>query len=164
MQLAGDDVARWRDHQVTVWGKVVKNCSGKFWKMEVLPVSTKGKKVLICFPAGHEGSGWRRMADGFTSFVGGSQVVTLDAQASHSRHSYVPINTRRTCLEAVRMGTSAVGGGRVGASCCVPEFKKNFAQLGDGFHAVQRGGFGVETRSSSRVHRGGGEDGWEVVY
>ena len=60
---------RWRDHQATLRTESLSNAGGRFLQLEIMPASKNGKGVRLCFPAGKEMSGWKKIADFLTSFA-----------------------------------------------------------------------------------------------
>lgn len=54
---------QWRDHLGSVVVVVCANRSGWFAKMEISPASQKGRRVVLCFPAGRLDSNKRGHGD-----------------------------------------------------------------------------------------------------
>lgn len=68
IQAATGETVRWSGHYASAWGEVANN-SGEFWKLKVMPVPAKGKKVVLCFPAGRGGPAWvTEDGSGFTIY------------------------------------------------------------------------------------------------
>lgn len=61
---------RWRDHQCMVLAAAQVNPNGYFIKVNVTPLSSKGRRVVFCIPAGRNGGGWRAVGEVMAKFVG----------------------------------------------------------------------------------------------
>lgn len=72
-RCAGEEGRRWRDHQGTVVSKPCSNSGGLFVKCEIQPVSPKGRRVLVCIPAGGDGRGWESVAVELQNFIGATR-------------------------------------------------------------------------------------------
>lgn len=64
-QSAGGEgeAKRWRDNLASVALIAQANDQGRFIRLEVIPASSKGRKVVFFVPAGSQGSGWVVLAD-----------------------------------------------------------------------------------------------------
>lgn len=67
---AGVEGRRWRDHQGVVVAILCSNLGGCFVRCEIQPTSLKGRRVLVCLPAGGEGCGWLAVADALDTHIG----------------------------------------------------------------------------------------------
>lgn len=63
-QVEADLRLRWRDNHASISVVILKNRGGKFAKIKILAVSTRGRSVWICLPAAINNSGWRKASFG----------------------------------------------------------------------------------------------------
>lgn len=60
---------RWKDNLGAVVVSICENGSGKFAKVEILPISQKGRRVMLCLPAWRNGGGWGALSEALFDFV-----------------------------------------------------------------------------------------------
>lgn len=89
-------------------GSAMINKKGAFWKMEVMPTSKLGRKVVLCFPAVRSGSGWQWLADALLTLAGEDLILNATRDFHNSRmNALIPIYIPRSFADIVRAGLLA---------------------------------------------------------